>query len=280
MTMNSALYIVATPIGNLSDMTARAVEILNYVDIVAAEDTRHSARLLSHYGIHTPLKPYHDHSDQNQIDRLLEMLNDGKNIALISDAGTPLISDPGYKLVTQARAMGLNVVPVPGPCALIAALSASGLPSDRFSFEGFLSAKRGARLNELEKLAVEVRTLIFYESPHRIVESLSDMAEIFGSDRELVIGREVSKAYETFLCGSFGEVLSKVIEDVNQQKGEMVVMVRGYQADGKALSTESRKLLSMLIEELPLKKAAGIVAEFCGEKKNQLYQYGLELKDS
>lgn len=273
------LYIIPTPIGNLADMVPRAVDILQTVDLIAAEDTRHSGKLLQYFQINTPMVAYHDHSGDYKVQSLIDRLQQGASIALISDAGTPLVSDPGYRLVMQARRQGLTVVPVPGACAAIAALSASGLPSDRFAFEGFPPAKSGARKRFFEDLAEDGRTLIFYESPHRIEASLTDICSVFGADREIVLAREITKTFETFLCGSSAEVLARVTADANQQKGEIVVMVRGYSAPpvaGTDISSAAQKLMTLLLgEALPLKQAASITANATGEKKNRLYEWGL-----
>lgn len=275
---DSALYIVATPIGNLTDISYRAIEVLKGVNIIAAEDTRHSAKLLQHYHISTPLIPYHDHSDDNQTRRLLEKLRHGEQVALISDAGTPLISDPGYKLVRQARDEGITVVPVPGACALITALCASGMPSDRFAFEGFLPAKSAARKTVFEALLKEPRSIIFYESPHRIMDSLADMAEVFGGGRRTVLARELTKNFETFLDGRLEDLLDRLRADANQQRGEMVIIVEGYRVDesDNAVSAEVEKAMKILLKELPVKKAAAVAAQLYGEKKNKLYKWALD----
>lgn len=275
--MAGELYVVATPIGNLGDMVPRAVDVLHAVDLIAAEDTRHSGRLLKHLGIDTPMVPYHDHGEEHQSQRILQMLGQGQTVALISDAGTPLISDPGYRLVRKARQMGVKVVPIPGPCALIAALCASGLPSDRFSFEGFLPAKSGARQKKLSALADDPRTLVFYESPHRVLDTLSDMVAELGADREAVLARELTKAFETFLVGNLEELCQMVEEDANQQRGEIVILVSG--APEVAVSeSEQRRVLALLMEELPLKQAAALAAKITGGHKNALYQLALSLK--
>ncbi|MDX2464646.1 MAG: 16S rRNA (cytidine(1402)-2'-O)-methyltransferase [Porticoccus sp.] len=277
--MAGELYVVATPIGNLGDMVPRAVDVLHAVDVVAAEDTRHSGRLLSHLAIKTPLISYHDHSDDRQITKIIELLEQGKSVALISDAGTPLISDPGYKLVRAVRQQGFRVVPIPGPCALIAAISASGLPSDRFTFEGFPPAKTSARIKKFQSLVDESRTLVFYESPHRIVDTLADMSEVFGEDRDVVMARELTKTYETFLFGTLAEVQRQVESDLNQQKGEIVLIVKGVDVAMKELDTvEQQRVLSLLLDELPLKQAASLAAKITGGQKNALYQLALSLK--
>ena len=227
MNDKNALYIVATPIGNLNDISSRAIEVLRLVDVVAAEDTRHSGRLMQAHQINTPLISYHDHGGSDQHQRILSRLSDGQSVALISDAGTPLISDPGYRLVKCAREEGYRVIPIPGACAFIAALSASGLPSDRFAFEGFPPAKSAARRKLFDSAKGDTRTLIYYESPHRIEDSLADMAAVFGDDRPAVLARELTKTFETFLSGSMSEIVAQVNSDPNQRKGEMVVMVEG-----------------------------------------------------
>ncbi|ABS10186.1 MULTISPECIES: 16S rRNA (cytidine(1402)-2'-O)-methyltransferase [Shewanella] len=277
MDQSVALYIVPTPIGNLGDMSSRAIEVLNQVSLIACEDTRHSGKLLSHFGITTKTTALHDHNERARAQWIVDQLAAGQSIALISDAGTPLISDPGYHLVSHVRQSGFNVIPLPGPCAAITALSASGLPSDRFTFEGFLPSKEKARADKLLALKEDPRTLIFYESPHRIEHSLTTMVEVLGGDRHVVMAREVTKTFETFLSGPVSEVLAKVSTDPNQQKGEIVLMVHGYHlSDDEAIPTVAINTLKLLCEELPLKKAAAIAAQIHGLKKNALYKYGLE----
>jgi 16S rRNA (cytidine1402-2'-O)-methyltransferase len=275
---SGVLYIVPTPIGNLGDMVPRAIEVLQTVDVIAAEDTRHSGKLLQFFQVNTPVIAYHDHSGDQRERELLRRLSAGESVALISDAGTPLISDPGYRLVALVREAGLRVVPIPGACAAIAALSASGLPSDRFSFEGFLPAKSSARKSVLQALLQDPRTLIFYESPHRIVASLTDMAEVFGAEREMVLAREISKTFETFLSGAIPSVLQQVVADENQQRGEFVLLVRGYQVPERAEGPdpEACRVMRILLDEsLPLKQAASLAAQITGEKKNRLYDWAL-----
>ncbi|MGB0892981.1 MAG: 16S rRNA (cytidine(1402)-2'-O)-methyltransferase [Parashewanella sp.] len=274
---NASLYIVPTPIGNLGDMTTRAVEILEQVSLIACEDTRHSGKLLSHFGITTRTMAVHDHNERDRAQSIIERLAQGESVALISDAGTPLISDPGYHLVSQVREAGFPVTPLPGACAAITALSASGLPSDRFSFEGFLPAKEKGRSDRLSALVDATRTLIFYESPHRILPSLHSMAQHFGEDRPMVMARELTKTFETFLSGSIAEVIEKVESDPNQQKGEMVLIVKGAETKSDdGLPTEAINTLKLLISELPLKKAAALTAQIYGLKKNALYKFALE----
>ncbi|WP_115292262.1 16S rRNA (cytidine(1402)-2'-O)-methyltransferase [Ectopseudomonas mendocina] len=275
-----SLYVVATPIGNLDDISARALRILRDVALIAAEDTRHSARLLQHFGIETPLAACHEHNEREQGGRFLARLQAGEDVALISDAGTPLISDPGYHLVRQARAAGFAVVPVPGACALIAALSAAGLPSDRFIFEGFLPAKATGRRARLEQVHEEPRTLIFYEAPHRILECLQDMRDVFGGDRPALLARELTKTFETLQGLPLAELCDWVAADSNQQRGECVVVVAGWQApEGEeAVSAEALRVLDLLMAEMPLKRAAALAAEITGVRKNLLYQVALERK--
>ncbi len=269
-----SLYIVATPIGNLGDMSPRAIEVLQGVDHIAAEDTRHSAPLLRHFGISTPMLALHDHNERQISKTVIDRLLAGERIALISDAGTPLISDPGFHLARLAHQAGVKVVPIPGPSALIAALSAAGLPTDSFVFEGFLPAKRVARRKQLERLVEEVRTLAFYESPHRIVECLEDMREVFGAQREAVLARELTKKFETIKSASLETLFAFVRSDSNQQKGEFVLLVAGAAAAGKSeLSAETCRIARLLGAELPLKQAASLAAQITGAKKNALYKY-------
>lgn len=273
-----SLYVVATPIGNLDDISARALTILRNVALIAAEDTRHSARLMQHFGIGTPLAACHEHNERDQGGRFLARLLAGDDVALISDAGTPLISDPGYHLVRQARASGVAVVPVPGACALIAALSAAGLPSDRFIFEGFLPAKAAGRRARLEQVKEEPRTLIFYEAPHRILECLQDMQSVFGDERPALLARELTKTFETLKGMPLAELAAWVASDSNQQRGECVVLVAGWQApEGEeAVSAEAMRVLNLLLAEMPLKRATALAAEITGVRKNLLYQVALE----
>ncbi len=277
MSSTPALYVVATPIGNLADMVPRAVEVLQSVACIAAEDTRHSRRLLEHFGINTPLVAYHDHSSAADTEKLLRRLRDGDSLALISDAGTPLISDPGYRLVDAALSEGIVVVPVPGASAAIAALSAAGLPSDRFVFEGFLSAKAGARAARLDRLAQEERTLIFYEAPHRLLDTLAAMGEAFGEQRLAVLARELTKKFETIHRAPLAALAEWVAADSNQQRGECVLLVAGC-VPSEELPAEAIRTLELLLEELPVKQAAALAARISGEKKNRLYQYALAKK--
>ncbi|EEX37846.1 16S rRNA (cytidine(1402)-2'-O)-methyltransferase [Vibrio metschnikovii] len=273
----ATLYIVPTPIGNLGDITQRALDVLAQVDVIAAEDTRHTGKLLAHFNIQTKTFALHDHNEQHKAQALVDKLLSGQSIALVSDAGTPLISDPGYHLVNQCRQAGVKVVPLPGACAVITALSASGLPSDRFSFEGFLPAKSKGRKDKFLEIAKVERTCIFYESPHRINESLQDMLEILGPDRQVVLARELTKTFETIQGLPLGELIEWINQDENRKRGEMVLLIHGVrETSNQALPEEALRSLAILSKELPLKKAAALAAEIYNVKKNALYKWGLE----
>ena len=275
------LYIVATPIGNLGDITLRAQEVLGSVDLILAEDTRHSRPLLNHFGIQVPLQALHEHNEDRLSSAVVSRLESGESMALISDAGTPLISDPGYPLVRLARSRGIVVVPLPGACAMVTALSASGLATDRFVFEGFLPSKKGARRKRLEQLVSEPRTLVFYESSHRIADSLADMADLFGPGREAVIARELTKRFETIHGGELSVLVDWTQSDSNQQKGEFVVMVSGApETPTEESSVTTDQVLKVLMAELPLKQAASLAAGITGQKRNRLYERALELKEA
>jgi 16S rRNA (cytidine1402-2'-O)-methyltransferase len=279
MSNAGTLYVVATPIGNLEDMTPRAIRILSEVDLIAAEDTRHSGKLLKHFGIEAKTEALHEHNERSQVPRLIDILQAGKSIAFITDAGTPLVSDPGFHLVRSARQAGLTVIPVPGACAAIAALSAAGLPSDRFVFEGFPPAKSAARRAVFEKLREEARTLIFYESPHRILESLKEMTEIFGPEREAVLARELTKQFETVRSGTLTELSEWVNRDPHQQLGEFVILIHGVpRAEREAVDEDAERVLKILLEELSVSQATALAAKITGLKKNRLYEYALNLK--
>jgi len=270
-----SLYIVATPIGNTDDITERARQVLAAVDAIAAEDTRDSRRLLQHLGIDTPLFALHEHNETQQAEAVIRRLQEGESIALVSDAGTPLISDPGYPLVHQARLAGVKVVPVPGASSVLAALSCSGLPTDRFVFEGFLPAKAGARQKRLSELASDSRTHIFFEAPHRISDCLQDLQTVFGADRQAVLARELTKTYETFLAGTVSELLAQVQADSNQQRGEMVLVLAGN-TRATGMDAAAEKIFFTLLEELPLKQASQLAARITGIGKNVFYQAGLD----
>lgn len=283
MPMNSnqsgTLYVVATPIGNLADMVPRAVHTLQSVSVIACEDTRHSKKLLEHFSINTPCIAYHDHTDEKSAYKILNRLADGDDVALISDAGTPLISDPGYRLVAQARTQDIPVIPIPGACAAISALSVSGLPTDKFRFVGFLPAKSTQRQKVLETLKSVSDTLVFYEAPHRICAALNDLLEVFGSERIAFMAREISKTFETYLYGTIEELLVQVSADSNQQRGEIVLVLAGNTASKENLSADAEKILKLLIKELPLAKAASLAAKITGDDKKQLYQLALTLQN-
>jgi len=270
------LFVVATPIGNLGDLSARAREVLSGVQLIAAEDTRHTRQLLQAFGIDTALTSLHEHNEMHKSETLITRLLAGESIALVSDAGTPLINDPGYHLVRTCREANIRVVPLPGPCAAIAALSAAGLPSDRFCYEGFLPAKSKGRRDTLKALEEEPRTLIFYESTHRLVESLEDICVVLGESRYVVLARELTKTWESIHGAPIGELVAWVKEDENRRKGEMVLIVEGFKAQEEALPAAALRTLALLQAELPLKKAAALAAEIHGVKKNALYKYALE----
>lgn len=272
----STLYVVPTPIGNLGDITHRALEVLKSVDLIAAEDTRHTGLLLQHFAINARLFALHDHNEQQKADQLLAKLQEGQSIALVSDAGTPLINDPGYHLVRRCREAGIRVVPLPGACAATTALCAAGVASDRFCYEGFLPAKTKGRKDTLMALAEEPRTLIFYESTHRLLESLQDMVTVWGPQRYVVLARELTKTWESIHGAPVGELLAWVQEDEVRRRGEMVLIVEGHKAQEDALPLEALRTLALLQKELPLKKAAALAAEIHGVKKNALYKYALE----
>ena len=274
-----SLYIVATPIGNMGDMTERAQNILKDVDVIAVEDTRRSGQLLRNFEISTPMIAVHEHNERQICDSLLERISKGESIALISDAGTPLLSDPGYFLVNQARARDISVVPIPGVSAVITALSVAGLPTDRFVFEGFLPAKSAARQQRLEKLKDDTRTVIFYEAPHRIVDMLKDCQLVYGGQRKVVLARELTKTFETVHGDELDELIPWVEADENQRKGEFVVLMQGAETrEDKGIDAESERILLILLKDLPVKQAAALAASITGFKKNALYQFALELK--
>jgi len=275
--MAGVLYIVATPIGNLEDITLRALRVLKEVDLIAAEDTRHTRILLSHYDIRTPLTSYHEHNERTKAQPLVERLLDGENIALVSDAGTPAISDPGYRLVVDAIHAGIRVIPLPGAAALATVLSASGLPTDRFAFEGFIPAKKQERRARLQELKNDARTLVFYEAPHRLNESLQDMHQIFG-ERQIAIGRELSKVHEEFLRGTVSEVMARLAD--REVKGEITIVVHGCtdecQVSEENIGTEIRRLID---EGMGMKDISELLGERYHVSKRQIYQLALKLKN-
>jgi len=270
------LYIVATPIGNLNDITLRALEVLKQVQVIAAEDTRHSKKLLDHYGINTRLLAVHDHNEEDRISQLLAILRAGDSVALISDAGTPLISDPGFRVVRAMQQEGVEVVSVPGPCAAVAALSIAGLPTDRFLFAGFLPAKQKARQAAMEALLKEQGTLVFYESPKRIEDTVADVLQVMGAARTVSVVKEITKAFETVKTGPVAEVLAWLRADQHHCRGEFVLLVEGCGADGAAqIDPAVLRAVALAGEYMPLKKACGLVAELTGVSKNGLYDAAL-----
>lgn len=271
------LYIVSTPIGNLADITIRALEILKAVDVILAEDTRHSQKLLQHYAIRTSMWAYHEFNEQAQTPKLILELQAGKTMALITDAGTPLVNDPGYRLVSAAHHAGIPVVPIPGACAAIAALSVAGLATHSFAFEGFLPAKAGARRAHLEALRQEPRTLIFYETPHRLLACLRDMALVFGDDRKMVITRELTKSFESILRGRLVELIAQIETHTEHQKGEFVLVVSGARKNPTAeFDDNTLRVVALLQEALPTRQAAALAAELTGHSKNLLYRHMLK----
>ncbi len=278
------LYVVATPLGNLGDITHRAVAVLAAADVIAAEDTRHSRRLLQHYGITTPCVALHEHNEAREAARLVARLRKGAAVALISDAGTPLLSDPGYVLVRRVQAAGFRVVPVPGPSALTAALSAAGLPAERFAFEGFLPARAAARRRRLQALCEETRTLVFYEAPHRILALLQDLVALLGATREAALARELTKTFETIHRAPLSDLLAWVTEDPNRQRGEFVVLVHGATPPGDAsreteVTVDRKRLLAVLLAHMPARTAVAVAAELTGRRRNLLYEEAMALRE-
>lgn len=272
------LYIVATPIGNLNDITLRAIDVLKQVDVIAAEDTRHSRKLLDHYGIDTRLMAVHDHNEEDRIALLTQMLVEGKSVALISDAGTPLISDPGFRVVRAMQQSDLQVVSIPGPCAAIAALSIAGLPTDRFLFVGFLPAKQQARRTALEQVLAETATLVFYESPKRIADTVADVITVMGADRTVSVAREITKTFESVKTGTAEEVLAWLHEDDHHRRGEFVLLVQGREdraEAGAVIDPSVLRAIQQANEFMPMKKACALVAEITGLPKNALYEAAL-----
>jgi 16S rRNA (cytidine1402-2'-O)-methyltransferase len=274
----ATLYLVATPIGNLADMVPRALTVLQSVDAIAVEDSRHSGKLLQHFNISKPLIPYHDHNERDAAERILHLLQQGKRVALISDAGTPAIADPGYRLVRLAHQNGVRVESVPGACAAITALAGSGLPSDRFLFCGFLPAKQQARCTALQALTQESVTLIFYEAPHRLADTVQDLVGAFGSTREICLARELSKQYETLWLTTLAELAQALTEKRVEERGEIVLIVAGN-TQKKNDQGEDDRILKILLAELPMKQAAALTAQITGASKRELYQRALQWKE-
>ncbi len=276
--MAGVLYIVATPIGNLEDITLRALRILKEVDLIAAEDTRHTQTLLRHYDIRTRLTSYHNHNERTKAQPLIERLSRGENIALLSDAGTPAISDPGYRLVVEAVRAGIQVIPLPGASALATVLSASGLPTDRFVFEGFLPAKKQERKAKLQALRHERRTLVFYEAPHRLKESLADMEQTFG-DRPIIIGREVSKVHEEFLRGTIHELTRRVAEQ--SVKGEITIVVHGATGEPPVSEEELKsEIRRMVAGGMRIKEISELIGERYHISKREVYRLALQVRNA
>ena len=276
--LSGTLYVVATPIGNLADMSTRAIDTLQAADAIACEDTRHSKKLLDYYHINSRTVSYHEHSGAQSIEKILNLLDSGGNVALVSDGGTPLISDPGYRLVKKVRESGYQVIPIPGSCALIAALSVSGIATDRFSFIGFLPAKSGQRKIVLEGLRQYGDTIVFFESPHRILESLNDASTILGDDRIAFMAREISKRFETHFRGSLGELRDLVGADINQQRGEIVVVL-GAASNKVAFDAEAERILLLSLAELPPSRAVSLTSKITGVDRSLLYQQALRISE-
>ena len=273
------LYVVATPIGNLEDLSTRARQILNEVDVIAAEDTRHTGKLLQTIGCNTPSISLHEHNEQQRTAEMLMRLHAGSSIALVSDAGTPLISDPGFNLVRELVSHGVRVIPIPGACAAIAALSVAGLPTDRFVFEGFLPAKTSKRKEHLNSLNHETRTMVFYEVPHRIAETLSDLMQVFGGSRNAAVCRELTKLYETSYYGTLTELNDRAATDADLSRGEIVIVVAGCDAQEEIATTlAAEQVLAVLLKELPASKAAKLAAQICNADRAQLYELAVKRK--
>lgn len=278
---SGTLYVVATPIGNLDDLSARARRVLASVRLIAAEDTRHSGKLLQLAGCDTPMLSLHEHNERQRSEELLRRLQQGEDVALISDAGTPLISDPGYKLVNELTGQGIRVMPIPGPCAAIAALSVAGLPTDRFVFEGFLAAKSGKRRERLRELLGEERTLVFYEAPHRCRETLADLAEVFGTTRRAAVCRELTKLHETSYYGDLGSLAARAAAEPEWSRGEIVLVIAGAPPTTDAgMGLAAEQVLSVLLDDLPASQAAKLAARLCGGNRAELYALAVQRKAS
>jgi len=271
------LYVVATPIGNLGDISPRAVEVLTQVDLVLAEDTRHTAQLLRHFGLSRPMQSLHEHNERQKMESVVQRLQEGQSIALVSDAGTPLVSDPGFPLLRRMRELNMPVVAVPGPCAAIAALSVAGLPTDRFVFEGFLPSRRGARQTRLQSLAADARTLVFYESGKRLADMLEDLCLVFGPLREAAVARELTKLYESLYRGRLGELAQQSSSDPNMQRGELVVLVEGRSIAEEEQDHDLDRVLSVLLPALPLSQAVKLACALTGLARNQVYKRATDL---
>lgn len=280
---SGALYVVATPIGNLQDVSSRALDVLGSVDLILAEDTRHSATLLARYGIGTKCRSFHEHNESRQVSRIVERIAAGERVALISDAGTPLISDPGFRLVVALREQGHAIIPIPGPSAVICALSVAGLATARFCFEGFLPARTGARRRHLQGLSAEPRTLVFYESPRRILQAVADLAAEFGAQRPAVLARELTKIHETVIGGTLAELHDWLTEHDEQRRGEFVIVVAGAaptESDDQTTSVSTTELLGVLVEELTVSQAVSVAVRLTGGKRNALYRQAIALVEA
>jgi len=273
------LYVVATPIGNLDDLSVRARNVLSSVDVIAAEDTRHTGKLLQAIGCSTPLMSLHEHNEHQRVQQLLARLQQGATIALVSDAGTPLISDPGFTVVCELTLQGIRVVAIPGPCAAIAALSVAGLPTDRFAFEGFLPTKSAKRRERLQELSRESRTLVFYEAPHRCAETLSDMAQVLGAQRRAAVCRELTKLHETSYYGGLQELSERAAQDADMSRGELVFVIEGYEGEQLERKTfDAEQVLNVLLQELPASQAAKLAAKLTGIDRATLYELAVKRK--
>lgn len=277
---SGTLYVVATPIGNLSDLAPRAVQVLTQADLVLAEDTRHSTQLLRHFGLSRPMMSLHEHNERQKVETVVERLQAGERIALVSDAGTPLLSDPGFPLLRRLRELQMPVVAVPGPCAAVAALSVAGLPTDRFAFEGFLPPKQAARRARLEALANDPRTLVFYESGRRLPAMLEDLCQELGGEREAAVARELTKLYETLYRASLADLARQAGEDADMGRGELVVLVQGAPEPDGAGDPELDRVLTVLLSHLPVSQAVKIAVELSGQRKNLVYKRATELEKS
>jgi 16S rRNA (cytidine1402-2'-O)-methyltransferase len=276
----STLFVVATPIGNLDDLSPRARKVLDEADLIAAEDTRHTGRLLSHFGIKTPQIALHEHNEEKLVSQLIAKLKEGQTIALVSDAGTPLISDPGYRLLRAAHEDGIRVSPVPGASSAVAALSVAGLPTDRFCFEGFLPAKKSARRKRLEELADEARTMVFFEAVHRVEECLNDMLQIFGAERQAFVGREITKMHEQCVAGTLAELKRMLDEGQLKIKGEFVLAIEGQgTTPSSSVNIDIDQLVKVLAEILPGSQAADLAASLTGRRRNEIYRLMLAQRD-
>lgn len=272
------LYVVATPIGNLADLSPRAVDVLTQVDLVVAEDTRHTAQLLRHFGLSRPMQSLHEHNEKQKVESVVQRLRENQSIALVSDAGTPLVSDPGFPLLRRLRELDLPVIAVPGPCAAVAALSVAGLPTDRFAFEGFLPPRQAARLARIQALATEPRTLVFYESGKRLHGMLEDLCSVLGGEREAAVARELTKLYESLYRGNLAQLKDRSTSDQDMSRGELVVVVQGLAADEQEHDRELDRVLTILLPAVPLSQAVKLACALTDLARNQVYKRATELR--